>query len=190
MEMIMTITTSAFDGYFLKMFFLLAAVLAIFGSARAQQYNGKYLNNVDAAGVILQGYDAVSYFSDNKPVKGDPKYSAQYNDATYWFSSEEHANMFKERPGMFAPQYGDFCGYAMSLNKLRPVDPAIFQIVDGRLIFQHTPDAFIQFNKDIHGNISKADTNWPGQVAKHLGKKIKFDKPAQSALQDGAGVRN
>ena len=82
---------------------------------------------------------------------------------------------------MFAPQYGAFCGYAMSLGKLRPINPTIWQIVDGRLILQHTQDAYNEFNKDIKGNIAKADSNWPVQVAKHAGKKIKFDKPAQPA---------
>ncbi|CAN5296579.1 hypothetical protein BH11BAC6_BH11BAC6_16710 [soil metagenome] len=100
------------------------------------------MNNTDPDGVTLQGYDAVAYFTDMKPTKGDPKYFARYNGATYWFASEAHAGMFKDHPEMFAPQYGSFCGYAMSLNKLRPIDPLIWQIVDGRLILQHTQDAY------------------------------------------------
>jgi len=140
-----------------------------------------FLNNTDPDGVIVQGYDVVAYFTDNKPVKGDPKFEARYNGATYWFASEEHANTFKDNPSRYAPQYGAFCGYAMSLNKLRPVDPNIFQFVDGRLILQHTKDAFDQFNKDIAGNTSKADGYWPEQVKKHAGKKVKFDKPAKPA---------
>lgn len=145
-----------------------------------------FLNNTDKEGVILQGYDAVSYFSTNEAEKGDPKYSARYNGATYWFVSEAHASMFKDHPDMFAPQYGAFCGYAMSLNKLRPIDPTIFQIVDGKLILQHSQDAYAQFNKDVTANVTKANSNWPGQVQKHAGKKIKFDKPAKSADQDNS----
>ena len=143
-----------------------------------------FLNNTDKEGVTLQGYDAVSYFSDNKAGLGDPKYSARYNGATYWFASEVHAGMFKDHPEMFAPQYGAFCGYAMSLGKLRPIDPKIFQIVDGRLILQHSRDAYQQFNKDLAGNTGKADANWPEQVKKHAGKKIKFDKPAKPATTE------
>jgi len=150
----------------------------------------KFLNNVDENGVILQGYDAVAYFTDNKPVKGDPKFEAHYNGATYWFASQEHADKFKDHPEMYAPQYGNFCGYAMSLNKLRPVDPTIFQIENGRLILQHTQDAYIQFNKDVKGNITKADANWPGQVQKHAGKKVKFDKPAKPASDDNSTSQN
>ena len=157
------------------------AVTANAGKQIVTEEEKKFLNNTDPAGITLQGYDAVAYFTDNKAQKGDPKYFARYNGAMYWFASEAHANMFKDHPAMFAPQYGAFCGYAMSLGKLRPIDPTIWQIVDGRLILQHTQDAYNEFNKDTKGNISKADTNWPVQVAKHAGKKIKYDKPAQPA---------
>jgi len=138
-----------------------------------------FLNNVDPEGVTLQGYDAVSYFTEMKAIKGDPRYSARYNGATYWFSSESNATTFKDHPEMFAPQYGSFCGYAMSLGKLRPVDPQIFDVIDGRLILQHTKDAYDQFHKDLQGNIVKADKHWPEQVKRHAGKKVKFDKPAK-----------
>jgi YHS domain-containing protein len=138
-----------------------------------------YLNNTDPDGVTLQGYDAVAYFTEMRPVKGDPKYSARYNGATYWFSSEVNASLFKEHPEMFAPQYGAFCGYAMALNKLRPINPEIFDVIDGKLILQHSQDAYDQFHKNLAGNIARANDNWPGQVKKHAGRKVKFDKPAK-----------
>jgi YHS domain-containing protein len=123
-------------------------------------------------------------------VKGDRKYEARYNGATYWSSSDEHASLFKDSSSKYAPQYGAFCGYAMSLGKLRPIDPAIFQFVNGRLILQHTQDAYRQFNKDVEGNTAKADTNWPGQVKKHAGKKLKFDKPAQATATENETAKN
>jgi YHS domain-containing protein len=140
-----------------------------------------FLNNVDPDGVTLQGYDAVAYFTQMKAIKGDPKYSARYNGATYWFSSDANASLFKEHPDMFAPQYGAFCGYAMALNKLRPINPEIFDIIDGKLILQHSDDAYMRFHKDVEGYVTKANSNWPGQVKKHAGKKVKFDKPAKPA---------
>ncbi|MBL7737924.1 MAG: YHS domain-containing protein [Chitinophagaceae bacterium] len=145
-----------------------------------------FLNNTDPDGITLQGYDAVAYFTQMKAVKGDPKYSARYNGATYWFSSEANATMFKDHPEMFAPQYGAFCGYAMALNKLRPINPELFDVIEGKLILQHSPDAYTQFHKNLAGNINKADNNWPGQVKKHAGKKVKFDKPAKPAASETA----
>jgi YHS domain-containing protein len=141
----------------------------------------KFLVNTDMDGVILQGYDAVAYFIDNKAVKGDSKYSARYNGATYWFVSQEHADLFKDNSEKYAPQYGGFCGYAVSLNKLRPVNPEIFQIKEGRLILQHTQQAYDLFNKDLNANTKLADGNWPGLVERKAGKKVKYDKPAKAS---------
>ena len=145
---------------------------------------GGYLNNINEKGVIIEGYDPVAYFTDNKPVKGDPKFAAEYNGATYWFASAHHERLFKSQPQNYAPQYGAFCGYAVSIGKLRPVDPTIYQIENGRLILQHTKEAYDLFNKDFKTSIKKADQNWPAIVANHLGKPVKYDekgKPTASS---------
>lgn len=137
-----------------------------------------YLVNLNEKGVIIEGYDPVAYFTDNKPVKGSPEFTTTYEGATYWFASAEHAALFKQAPQKYAPQYGAFCGYAVSIGKLRPVDPTIYQIENGRLILQHTQEAYRLFNKDLSGNTVKADKNWPGIVADHAGKPVQYDKPA------------
>ena len=138
-----------------------------------------FLNNKDKDGVILQGYDAVAYFTENKAVMGMDKYTARYNGATYWFSSEKNAAMFKDHPEMFAPQYGAKCGYAMSINKLRPINPEIFDVIDGRLILQHSKDAYDKFHDGLAENIVKADKYWPKKVKKNAGRQVGFDEPAK-----------
>jgi YHS domain-containing protein len=137
-----------------------------------------FLNNTNSDGVILEGYDAVGYFTSGKAIKGDPNYSSRYNGATYWFSSEANANLFKDNPAKYAPQYGAYCGYAMTLGKLRPIDPTIFQIYNGRLILQHSQKAYNLFNNNISESVGQADANWPKQVKKHAGKKVGYDKQA------------
>jgi len=141
---------------------------------------GGYLTNLNGKGIILEGYDPVAYFTHNKPLKGDPGFTTEYNGAKYLFASADHLDQFKKEPEKFVPQYGAFCGYAVSIGKLRPVDPAIFQIVNGRLILQHTKEAYGLFNQDLKGNIIKADNNWPGIVSAHLGKPVQYDKQAPS----------
>ena len=134
-----------------------------------------FVNNSDENGVILMGYDAVAYFSQMKAVKGNSKYFARYNGATYWFSSEANTTMFKDHPEMFAPQYGAFSGYGISQNKLFPINPEIFQIADGHLILYHSQEDFNEFNKDLIENISKANASWPALVKTNAGKKISYD---------------
>jgi YHS domain-containing protein len=155
-----------------------ASYLLFFKEPTFKAKNG-YLNNIDEKGVIIEGYDPVAYFTDNKPVKGDSKFSAEYNGATYWFASAEHQQLFHSQPQTYAPQYGAFCGYAVSIGKLRPVDPTIYQIENGRLILQHTKEAYDLFNKDLKTSIGKADQNWPGIVANHVGQPVKYDEKAK-----------
>ena len=155
-----------------------ATYLLFFKEPTFKAKNG-YLNNINNKGVAIEGYDPVAYFTDNKPVKGDSEFSAEYNGATYWFVSAEHQRLFNSQSQKYAPQYGAFCGYAVSIGKLRPVDPKIYQIENGRLILQHTKEAYHLFNKDLKTSIEKADQNWPGIVANHVGKPVKYDEKAK-----------
>lgn len=154
-----------------------AAYFIFFKEPVFKATNG-YLVNLNDKSVIIEGYDVVAYFTNNKPVQGTAAFTAQYQGATYWFASAEHAELFKKEPQKYAPQYGAFCGYAVSIGKLRPVNPLIYQIEDGRLILQHTQEAYDLFNKDLKGSIAKADVNWPIIVKDHVGKAVQYDKPA------------
>jgi len=140
----------------------------------------KFLNNVNTEGIILEGYDVVSYFTGDKPVMGNKDFEARYQGATYWFSSQDNANKFKDSPEKYAPQFGGFCGYAVSLGKLRPVNPLIYQLYKGMLILQHTQEAYELFNKDLDNNVMKANSNWPKIIKKKAGKFKGYDAPAMS----------
>lgn len=139
-----------------KLFF---ATIALFVAARIATA-GEALN-VDKNGLALQGYDPVGYFTDNKPVKGDPKFSAVYKGGTYYFASAAHEKTFKSDPAKYAPQFGGFCGYAASINKLAPIEVEYFQVLHGRLILQHNEKAWKLWHQDVEGNLKKADANWP-----------------------------
>ena len=157
---------------------IVATYFLFFKEPTFQAKNG-YLNNINDKGVVIGGQDPVAYFTDRKPVKGDSRFTAEYNGATYWFASSAHAELFKKEPTKYAPQYGAFCGYAVSIGKLRPVDPTIYQIENGRLILQHTKEAYDLFNENLKTSIEKADQNWPGIVANHVGKPVKYDEKAK-----------
>lgn len=137
----------------------------------------QFYNNINDDGVIMDGYDAVAYFTDKTPTKGNAQFSTRYNGATYWFASQAHADMFKEHPEMFAPLYGSFCGYAMAFGRRRPVNPEYWNIVDGHLILQHSKGAWDLFNKDIPKFKMQADEQWPPIMKENAGKKVKYDRP-------------
>src|SRR5215813_1465580 len=117
--------------------------------------------NVDHNGLALQGYDPVAYFTDGKPVKGDPILTASYKGATYQFASAEHKKAFESNPAKYEPQFGGYCGYAASINKLAPIQVEYFQVLHGRLVLQHNEKAWKLWHQDVEGNLKKADANWP-----------------------------
>jgi len=141
----------------------LIAAAALTVSAHAE----KTLINQDHTGLALQGYDPVAYFTDGKPVKGDKQFTASYRGATYRFASAEHKALFEQNPAKYEPQFGGFCGYAASINKVSPISPLFWQVLDGRLVLQHNRKALTLWNKDVPGNLKKADANWPGLVEKN-----------------------
>ncbi len=130
-------------------------------NARGEQV----LVNVDDDGLALEGHDPVAYFTDHRPIPGKPEFQSNYNGATYRFASMEHRVDFENAPETYVPAYGGYCGYAASINKVSSVNVHIFQMVDGRLVLQHTPKAYRLFNEDLQGNLERADQNWPGLVA-------------------------
>jgi YHS domain-containing protein len=111
--------------------------------------------NLDKAGVILKGYDAVSYFQSEKPVKGDDKFQVKQDGATYLFSSESNKQAFLKDPKKYEPQFGGWCAYAVADSKSKvDVDPNSFVIQDGRLLLFYK-------NKDSRTFLREADANWP-----------------------------
>jgi len=135
-------------------------IVSIFGAFAALAYAGEVVN-INKNGLALQGYDPVGYFTDGKPVKGSPEFTATYKGATYQFASAQHRDTFNQSPQKYEPQFGGFCGYAASINKLAPIEVEYFQVLRDRLVLQHNEKAWKLWHQDIEGNLKKADANWP-----------------------------
>ena len=75
-------------------------------------------------GLALKGYDPVAYFTDGQPTKGADQYSFQWKGVTYRFASAENLQRFKADPDKYLPQYGGYCAYAMSLDRIADIDPS------------------------------------------------------------------
>lgn len=117
--------------------------------------------NTDERGVALQGYDPVAYFTAGAPAKGNPRFSATYEGARYFFSSAANQRKFKANPAAYAPQYGGFCAMGVALHKKLDGDPKVWKIVDGKLYLNVNADVSVAWQRDIPGNLAKADEEWP-----------------------------
>ena len=117
--------------------------------------------NTSFAGLAIDGYDPVAYFTLSKPVKGTREFTFEFEGATYRFASAEHREQFAKAPAKYVPQYGAFCAWAVSRGYTANTDPLAWRIVDGKLYLNYNASVQKQWEQDIPGNISKADTNWP-----------------------------
>ncbi len=111
-------------------------------------------------GVAINGYDPVAYFTDSKSVMGKKEFSYKWNDAEWYFEDKSHKEMFKKNPDKYAPQYGGFCAFGLSKDKLSSSDPNAWQIVDGKLYLCTNNKVHKMWQDDIKGNVKKADKNW------------------------------
>lgn len=124
-------------------------------------YAGELVNTAGASNIAVSGYDTVAFFTEEKPVHGSPSITAEHKGATYLFSSEENKAKFEKNPAKYAPQFGGFCAYGAALGALFPVEVDTFQIKDGKLYLNLNPAILEEFNKDLDGNITKAEKGWP-----------------------------
>ncbi len=96
--------------------------------------------------VAIQGYDPVTYFKENKAVKGKIELSVSYQGITYYFSSEENKDLFVKNPAAYEPQYGGWCAYATGKSGEKvEIDPSTFKILNGKL--------YLFFNKYFNNTL-------------------------------------
>src|SRR5258708_3290299 len=117
---------------------ILSVVVAALALPVFAQTPAKILVHGDKTAVAIQSYDPVAFFTDNKPVKGDQKFLIKHDGAIYFFASKEHRDLFKENPDKYKPEFGGYCAYGVSRNKLVEIDVDAFQIVDGKLLLQYS----------------------------------------------------
>ena len=118
-------------------------------------------SNLDSSGLALQGYDPVAYFTEQKPLRGKPDFTAQHEGATYRFASAANRDAFAAAPAKYAPQYGGYCAFGAASGYKAPIQPDAWTVVDGKLYLNYNQSVRRQWSSDIPGFIRKADANWP-----------------------------
>lgn len=146
-----------------SMFAVTAFALLIAAPAAA----GELVNQAGASHIGLSGYDPVAFFTDSKPAHGSPEIRTSHDGVTYLFASEEHKKQFTEKPGKYLPKYGGFCAMGVSMGMLLPVDVSTWQVRDGKLYMNFSPDVKKMFDADIETNIANAEKKWPELVKKN-----------------------
>ena len=131
--------------------------------------NQKHTTGIANSIVGVQGYDLVSYRTNEKPLRGNGIQIVEHHGITYLFANKENQEKFANDPHKYLPAYGGYCAYGVAVGKKFVGDPDIWKIVDDKLYLNLDNKIQRIWNKDISGNLMKAETNWV---------KIKDKQPA------------
>ena len=116
--------------------------------------------NATTTGLAMRGYDPVSYFTNGAPQRGNWQITAQHNDATYRFASEENKNKFMKNPAAYAPAYGGYCAFGTAMGYKFDGDPNVWKIVDKKLYLNLNKDIQVKWDGDQANYIKTANTKW------------------------------
>lgn len=142
-------------------FSLLLAILLPF-SAFAGDWN------TNKNGVVLDGYDIISYRTKDQAIKGSSKFAATYDDVKFYFTSKEHRDMFIKNAKKYIPKYNGYCAFAMGAKNAKvPANADTFKMYNGELLvfFNDLYDGN-KFNTKIPWNnnekklYAQAEKNW------------------------------
>ncbi len=115
-------------------------------------------------GVMLYGYDPVTYFKDGKPQKGKETFKADVGGVTYLFATEENKKSFVADSKKYEPQFEGWCATAVAGGYKYDIDPENYKITDGKLYLFYKGflgDAKKDWVKDEPDQIRKANGLWP-----------------------------
>ncbi len=139
---------------------LLFSLLVFITTARAEApiYTSFFSNSA------VGGYDPVSYFTQGQPVKGKPQFKLRYKAADWYFSSQQHREMFQNNPDKYMPQYGGYCAWAVAHDTTAKGDPLQWTIYQDKLYLNYDKKIQADWAKDKDHWIREANNHWPDVI--------------------------
>lgn len=136
---------------------LLLAATPLFA---ADEINASAGLTAEGSPLALHGYDPVAYFTAGAPTPGRADFAAEYEGVTYYFATKENRDAFAKQPGRYAPAYGGYCAFGVSVGKKFDGNPNYWTVSGDRLYLNLNADISKKFQKDVAGSIANADQQW------------------------------
>jgi YHS domain-containing protein len=119
------------------------------------------------ARLMLEGHDAVAYFTQGKAVRGDPAIKLEHKGVTWRFASDANRAEFQRSPDRYLPQNGGWC--SNGINYAIPWGGGggenSWRIYRGKLYVFGGQKARDHFEMQTQTNIDRAQRYWRDEVA-------------------------
>lgn len=113
-------------------------------------------------GVAIDGYDAVSYFTEREPLPGSPEFEYYWGGVPWYFASAANRDVFKLNPEVYAPQHGGHCEMSLARGYLSDGKPRIYVIEAMKLYLFYSAANREAFLLSPGEALDKAAEAWPG----------------------------
>ena len=126
---------------------------------------------VNKENIVMDGYDPVAYFIENKAVKGEARYAQEWDDAIWWFKSEANRERFRAAPQNYAPQFGAHCANGLSDGHVVHGNPENWRIIDGKLYLFFSAWGRAQWMFMVEEQIQEAKATWSSYLSELADKR-------------------
>lgn len=141
---------------------LIVAFAAVFLQGCGTVHNT--IRDGDDERLILRGNDAVAYFTEGKPVKGDPAIRSSHDGDVYRFSSEANKRAFDADPRKYAPAWSGFCASGVHYALKAAIHANVHMIYKGRLYLFGSERSRVNWLLDADDNIRLGEEYWEKEL--------------------------
>jgi len=110
--------------------------------------------------VAIRGRDVVSFFENDEPQKGSKEFTANWDNTTWRFASDENRKLFLADPEKYAPQFGGFCPVALADNKAKIGHVNQYSVYNNKLYLNYNKASKKKFSNDPDNFLWRAQLNF------------------------------
>lgn len=112
-------------------------------------------------GLAIDGYDAVAFFTEGKPVAGSGDYELRYGGVVWRFANLGNRAAFAANPDVYMPQYGGYDPIGVASGIAVAGNPNAWLIIGEKLFLFYSNDRREKFAANPGRIIGPADHQWP-----------------------------
>jgi hypothetical protein len=112
-------------------------------------------------GLAIAGYDPVAFYTDGKPVLGNPDFEFAYGGAVWRFCNVGDREAFAARPDVYMPQFGGYDPLGVANGVAVAGNPSLWLITGGHLFLFYDRKRLETFSADSERITGAAERRWP-----------------------------
>lgn len=170
---------------FTKIIMLISTMVLVIGGGAAayltfQSYQPISLISSNEQGIAIDGFDVVAYHKDGAARMGKENFQVTWAGSLWYFSTLENRQAFSQAPDRYAPQYGGYDPYALSINGVtQPATPELWAIHDNKLFLFYSGKTRKLWQENKIENIKIADREWV-KIRQQIDYHLQMEKEPSS----------